>query len=141
MFGILTRRPENEAVRDLVDVGVGLLQMHTVRTGIGNIGEEPAGQLTLDVEVILLKISVLLHGVAGIGEVVLRQGILRNIGLWVAACYGCNHIRTRAGHRLPCCPILALIKWSCAGTHECATAERGLSTSILVERGSGGDSV
>ena len=62
--------------------------MDAVCASISNVGKEAEGQLALDVKVPLLRVPVLLHGVACRREVVLRQDVLRNIGLRVAAGYG-----------------------------------------------------
>ena len=84
----LARGLRDQAVRDLVDVGVRLLKMHTVRSSVGHVSEESTGQLALEVQVVLLQVAVLLHGVAGSREIVLGQNVLRHIRLGVAARHG-----------------------------------------------------
>ena len=61
--------------------------MHTVRTCIGDIGKESAGQLTLDIEVPLLHISIFLYRVAGRRKVVLVQNVLRYVRLRIPSGY------------------------------------------------------
>ena len=61
----LLRCLRNEAVRYLIDVGIELLQMHTVRSRIRQIDKETGGQLALDTEVPLLYVSVFLERIGG----------------------------------------------------------------------------
>src|SRR5947208_6647628 len=48
----------NKGIRYLVHVSLELRQMHAVRSGISYVGEEPSRELTLDVEIPLLHITV-----------------------------------------------------------------------------------
>ncbi len=68
--------------------------MHAVRPGIGHISEESGGQLALEVQVVLLQVAVLLHGIAGSREIVLSQSVLGDIRLRVAAGDCRNDVRT-----------------------------------------------
>jgi hypothetical protein len=62
--------------------------MDAMRAGVRDVREEAKRQLALDIEIPLLVISVLLNGLAGCREVVLRQNILRHVRLRIAAGYG-----------------------------------------------------
>ena len=53
----LSRSLRDKGIRDLVDVGVVLLQVNAVRSGVGNVHKEAVGQLTLDVQIELLNIA------------------------------------------------------------------------------------
>src|SRR5262245_43998209 len=59
--------------------------MNTVRACVSRIDEDSAGKFPLDVEVPLLKVSVLLFGVARRRIRSLVDGVLRNIRLWTAS--------------------------------------------------------
>src|ERR1700687_4706178 len=59
--------------------------MHAVRPGIGDIGKEASRQLPLDVEVILLHISVLGVGMGRQRGRTVRRDESREVGLWIAS--------------------------------------------------------
>src|ERR1700694_4826404 len=61
---ILRGSLRNEAVWDLVDVGVKLLQVNAVRSRVGHIREDAPRQFSLDVEVPLLHVPRLIKSVA-----------------------------------------------------------------------------
>ena len=59
----------NESIRDLIHVGVELLEVYALRSRVGHVSEETARQLSLDAEIPLLNVSVLLQGICRGGEV------------------------------------------------------------------------
>ena len=75
--------------------------MDAVRTRISNVSKEAQRQFALDVKVPLLVVSVFLHGVSRRREVVLRQDVLRNIRLRVAARYGDQVVSAKACVEVP----------------------------------------
>src|SRR5260370_40714376 len=100
--------------------------MHTMQSRVGNVGEEPSWQFTLDVEVVLLQISVLLDGITGCRKVVLRQNVLRDVRLRVAPRDPNQGART------------VLVEWSLPRTAKIGrAARRGQDASVLIERRAG----
>ena len=112
--------------------------MHAMRTGIGNISEESGGQLTLEVQVVLLEVAVLLHGIAGRREIVLGQGVLRDVWLRVAARDRRNDVC--ACRRNPT-GISTLIERPGTEAGKSATADSRLIASVGIEGCCRGDSV
>ena len=116
----------DEAVMDLVNVGVELLQMHPVGSGVCNVHEETGRQFALNVQVVLLQISVFLNGIAGCRKVVLSQNVLRHIRLRVAP---------RDRYQGAC---TILVERSLPGTGEiCSTTGCGQRASVLIQGGTG----
>src|ERR1700745_4217065 len=59
--------------------------MHAVRPGVGDIHKESSGQFSLNVEVELLQVTILLDGVAGRGKVRLIENVLGDVRLRIPA--------------------------------------------------------
>ena len=108
--------------------------MHAVRTGVGNVSEKTTRQLTLEIQVVLLEIPVLLHGVAGIREIILRQGVLGDIRQRVATGHCRNDIRA---YRRDPSDIGSLVKWPRTNADERSIAKDRLGAGVRVEGCSG----
>ena len=68
LAGELRGRCGNERIRNLIDVGIVLLEVDAVRTSVGDVHKETIWQLPLNIEIELLHISWLRVGIRSQGR-------------------------------------------------------------------------